>query len=179
MREFTRRLPSSSTFCFLNIYQNLTFSIQKSLHNQLYHPHYQKGGIINFSEERKVFYSTEGISHKNFMVRIYKKKVKATQSCPTPYNPMDCSPPGSSVNGIPGRNTGVGFHALLQGIFTTETSSQTGGQTQVSHIVGRFFTVWVTQETQRIQSNVWNSIFVVSSVVYFMWLFVVIFFKWT
>ena len=30
--------------------------------------------------------------------------------------PMDCSPPGSSVHGdSPGKNTGVGCHALLQG----------------------------------------------------------------
>ena len=27
-------------------------------------------------------------------------KVLGVQSCPTPYNPMDCSPPGSSVHGI-------------------------------------------------------------------------------
>ena len=31
---------------------------------------------------------------------------------------MDCSPPGSSVYGdSPGKNTGVGCHALLQGVF--------------------------------------------------------------
>ena len=36
-------------------------------------------------------------------------------------NPMDCSPPGSSVRGdSPGKNTGVGYHALLQGIFPTQ-----------------------------------------------------------
>ena len=33
---------------------------------------------------------------------------------------MDCSPPGSSVHGISGKNTGVGCHALLQGIFLTK-----------------------------------------------------------
>ena len=33
---------------------------------------------------------------------------------------MDCSPPGSSVQGdSPGKNTGVGCHALFQGIFPT------------------------------------------------------------
>ena len=33
-------------------------------------------------------------------------------------DPMDCSPPGSSVHGdSPGKNTGVGFHALFQEIF--------------------------------------------------------------
>ena len=30
-------------------------------------------------------------------------------------DPMDCSPSGSSVHGIPGKKTGVGCHALLQG----------------------------------------------------------------
>ena len=41
-----------------------------------------------------------------------------TQSCLTLCEPMDCSLPGSSVQGkSPGKNTGVGCHALLQGIF--------------------------------------------------------------
>ena len=36
---------------------------------------------------------------------------------------MDCSPPGSSVHGIlPVKNTGVGCHFLLQGIFPTQGS---------------------------------------------------------
>ena len=40
-----------------------------------------------------------------------------SQSCPVLCDPMDCSPPGSSVRGdSPDKNTGVGFHALLQGI---------------------------------------------------------------
>ena len=38
-----------------------------------------------------------------------------TQSCPTLCNPMDCSPPGSSVHGIFCKITGVGCHFLLQG----------------------------------------------------------------
>ena len=42
------------------------------------------------------------------------------QSCPTLCNTVDYSPPGSSVHGdFPGKNTGVGCHALLQGIFPT------------------------------------------------------------
>ena len=37
---------------------------------------------------------------------------------------MDSSLPGSSVNGdFPGENTGVGCHALLQGIFRTQGSN--------------------------------------------------------
>ena len=44
-----------------------------------------------------------------------------TQSCPTLCDPMDCSPPGSSVHGDSlGNNTGVDCHALLQGIFKTQ-----------------------------------------------------------
>ena len=29
-----------------------------------------------------------------------KRESEVSQSCPTPSNPMDCSPPGSSVHGI-------------------------------------------------------------------------------
>ena len=37
---------------------------------------------------------------------------------------MDCRPPGPSLNGeSPGKNTGVGCHALLQGIFPTQGSN--------------------------------------------------------
>ena len=44
-----------------------------------------------------------------------------TQSCPTLCDPMDCSPPDSSVHeDSPGKNTGVGCHSLLQGIFPTQ-----------------------------------------------------------
>ena len=40
---------------------------------------------------------------------------KSLQSCPTLCDPIDGSPPGSPVPGIlPGKNTGVGCHFLLQ-----------------------------------------------------------------
>ena len=43
------------------------------------------------------------------------------QLWPTVCDPMDYSLPGSSVHGdSPGRSTGVGCHALLQGIFPTQ-----------------------------------------------------------
>ena len=46
------------------------------------------------------------------------------QSCLTVCNPIDYSRPGSSVHGdSPGKNTGVGCHALLQGIFPTQRSN--------------------------------------------------------
>ena len=46
------------------------------------------------------------------------------QLCLTLWDPMNYSPPGSSVRGdSPGKNTGVGCHALLQGIFPTQGSN--------------------------------------------------------
>ena len=46
------------------------------------------------------------------------------QSWPTLCNAMDCSSPGSCVNGdSPSKNTGVGCLALLQGIFPTQGSN--------------------------------------------------------
>ena len=49
---------------------------------------------------------------------------ESLQLCPTLCDPMDCSPPGSSVHGdSPGKKTGVGCHALLQGIFLTQGSN--------------------------------------------------------
>ena len=40
---------------------------------------------------------------------------KLLQSCPILCNPMNCSPPGSWDSS--GKNTGVGCHFFLQGIF--------------------------------------------------------------
>ena len=55
------------------------------------------------------------------------------QLCLTLCEPMDCSPPGSSVHMIlqsripeskkKKKNTGVGCHFLLQGIFPTQGSN--------------------------------------------------------
>ena len=48
----------------------------------------------------------------------------ATQLCPIHWDPMDCSPPGSSVHvDSPGKNTRVGCHTLLQRSFPTQESN--------------------------------------------------------
>ena len=53
-----------------------------------------------------------------------KVKVLVAQSCLTIDDPMYYSPPGSSVHeDSPGKNTGVGCHAPLQGIFPTQRSN--------------------------------------------------------
>ena len=55
-------------------------------------------------------------SSKSFTV-FYVLKVKVTLLCPTLCDPVDCHLcPWNS----PGKNTGVGSHSLLQGIFPTE-----------------------------------------------------------
>ena len=49
---------------------------------------------------------------------------KLLQSCSTLCDPMDCSPPGSSAQwDSRGKNTGVGCHAHLQGIFLAQGSN--------------------------------------------------------
>ena len=67
-----------------------------------------------FSSIFRVFYILY-----HFLVNMYMCSV--AQLCPTLCDPMDCSPPGSSVHGdSPGKNIGVGCLALLQGIFPTQ-----------------------------------------------------------
>ena len=68
--------------------------------------------------------------------------VLASQSCPTLCDPEDCSPPGSSVCGILQAR-------ILQWVAIpfSRGSSWLRGQTWVSCIAGRFFTIWATRET--------------------------------
>ena len=58
-----------------------------------------------------------------------------TQSCPTLCDPIDCSPPGSSVHGI-------SQASMLKWVASpfSRRSSQCRGQTQVSCTAGGFFT---------------------------------------
>ena len=56
------------------------------------------------------------------------KGLKTIKSCQTLCYPMDCSLPGFSVHGIfPGKNTAVGCHFLLQGIFLTKDHIRVSG----------------------------------------------------
>ena len=70
-----------------------------------------------------------------------RSKVKVAWSCSTLCNSMDCSLPGFSVHGI--------LQARILewvAIPFSRGSSQPRDQTQVSHTVGGFFTVWATGE---------------------------------
>ena len=72
--------------------------------------------------------------------RKVKVKVLFSQSCLTLCDPMDCSPPGSSIHGI--------FQARKLKWVAVSSSrglSQSKDWTQVSCIAGRFFTDWATR----------------------------------
>ena len=68
--------------------------------------------------------------------------VLIAQLCPTLCDPIDCSPPGSSVHGILQART-------LEWIAIpfSRISSWPRNWTPVSYIAGRFFTIWTTRET--------------------------------
>ena len=70
------------------------------------------------------------------------------QSCPTLCDPMDCSPPGSSVHGI--------LQARILewvAISFSRGSSLPRDQTRVSCIAGRFFTNGATREAQLLHAG--------------------------
>ena len=73
----------------------------------------------------------------------FQVKVKVAQSCLTLCNPMDCSPPGSSVYGILQAR-------ILEWVAmpSSRASSQPRDQPPVSCIAGRFLTVLATWEAQ-------------------------------
>ena len=77
-----------------------------------------------------------------------KVKVLVAQPCLTLCDPMDCSPPGSSVHGIlQTRILGWVPFSFSRG------SSQSRDQIQVSRIAGGFSTSWATRETQEYWSG--------------------------
>ena len=79
-----------------------------------------------------------------FLLLSCMKWSEVAQSCPTLCDPMDCSLPGSSVHGI--------LQARILkwvAISFSRGSSRPRDLTQVSHIVGRFFTIKDTWEAHR------------------------------
>ena len=72
---------------------------------------------------------------------LYHLICEVAQSCLTLWDPMDCSPPGSSVHGI--------FQARILewvAISYSRRSSPPRDWTRVSRIVDRRFTIWATRE---------------------------------
>ena len=81
---------------------------------------------------------------------IWKKvEVLIAQSCPTLCNPMNCSPPASSIHGI--------LQARILewvAISCSRGPSWSRDQTQVSSTAGRFFTNWAPQMPNWSMENV-------------------------
>ena len=75
-----------------------------------------------------------------------------SQSCLTLWDPIDCSPPGSSVHGI--------LQARILewvSMLSSRGSFQPRDGTQVSHIAGWFFTIWATSENSEKPNNCQSS----------------------
>ena len=84
-----------------------------------------------------------------------------TQSCLTLCDPMDCSPPGTSVHGdSSGRNTGVGCHALLQRAFNQGLNPGLPHCRQIpyhlSHQRSPRILEWVAYPFSKRSSQPWN-----------------------
>ena len=73
---------------------------------------------------------------------------EVAQSCPTLWDPVDCSPPGSSIHGIPQAR-------ILEwvAISFSRGSPQPRDRTQVSRIAGRRFNLWATREAHNGQTQ--------------------------
>ena len=87
----------------------------------------------------------EETSMSKMLGDVEGKRSEVAQSCPTLFDPMDCSLPGSSVHGI--------FQAIVLewiAISVSRGSSQPRDRTRVSHIVDRRFTVWATRHIYKI-----------------------------
>ena len=99
---------------------------------------------------KKPSLSQNGIKQWCNCLRIHlATAAKSLQSCSTLCNPRDDSKPGSSVPGI--------FQARILdwvAVSFSRRSSQPRDQTQVSHVVGRCFTIWATGEVKINWDNV-------------------------
>ena len=95
-------------------------------------------------------FSLSTISALNFIAKFYSHcptvwwyvvRVLVAQSCPTLCDPVDHSPPDSSIHGILQAR-------ILEWVATSFSrgSSQPRDQTRVSCTAGKFFTDWATRE---------------------------------
>ena len=86
------------------------------------------------------YQSTNSINKIPLISRAAAAAAKSLQLCPTLWNPMDCSLPGSSVHRI--------FQARILewiAIHFSRRSSPRRNWTWVSCTIGRFFTIWVSR----------------------------------
>ena len=86
------------------------------------------------------------------------------RSCLTLCDPMACSPPGFSVHGhFPGKNTGVGCHALLQGIFPTQGSKSGLPHCKwILHLLSHLSLAFLASESKGFLKNLFMYLFAIS-----------------
>ena len=86
---------------------------------------------------------------------IYESESEVAQSCLTLCEPVDCSLPGSSIHGI--------LQARILewvAISFSRGSSPPRDWTQISHIAGRCFNLWVTREAPIYINNLYWYIYI-------------------
>ena len=84
--------------------------------------------------------------------QLLLKVSEFAQSCPTLCDPVDCSPPGSSIHGI--------IQARILewvAIFFSRGFSWPRDRTKVSCITGRCFNLWATYKFSTFVINIWGS----------------------
>ena len=103
-------------------------------------------------QTRKFLFTVQWLS---YLSGLFLSEVLVAKSCPSLWDPMDCSPPGSSVCGI--------LQAKILdwlAIPFSRRSSQPRDQTWVSCTVGRLFPNWATSPIQQTQtwsnSGIWS-----------------------
>ena len=104
------------------------------------HPGLSSISLISF----KVPNNSQVLIFSFATLKLYNTVLNIAQSCPTLYDPMDCSPPGSCVHWILQARI-LGWVAMP----STRGCSQPRDETQGSCIAGRFFSSWATREAHR------------------------------
>ena len=93
---------------------------------------------------------------KLFIRYVHAYSLSPLQSYPTLCHPMDSSLPGFCVHGdSPGKNTGVGCHALLQGIFPTRDWTIKPSSLMSPALAGVFFTTSAIWEAPELDLPTW------------------------
>ena len=113
------------------------------------------GGRDQDHAQEKEMQKAKWLSEEALQIAVNRRESESevAQSCPTLWDPMDCSPPGFSIHGI--------LQARILewvAISFSRESSQPRDGTQVSCITGRCFNLWATREAgiDKIYSKSWK-----------------------